>query len=71
MIRNLNTRLVVPIGRPPMEKAMTDERIKRDEAYEIQYWCEKWGVSSQRLREAVAKVGPMAKDVARELGKPS
>jgi hypothetical protein len=54
-----------------MEKAMTDERIKRDEAYEIQYWCEKWGVSSQRLREAVAKVGPMAKDVARELGKPS
>jgi hypothetical protein len=35
----------------------------------VAYWTKKWGVSAQALKAAVAKVGPMASDVARQLGK--
>ncbi len=33
--------------------------------YELQYWTNKWHVTEQELRDAVAKVGPMAADVER------
>ena len=45
------------------------KRINVSEAYEITYWSAKFGVSRERLEEAVKKVGPLAEDVARELGK--
>jgi hypothetical protein len=35
--------------------------------YELTYWSQKFGVSRDRLREAVAKAGPMVKNVEREL----
>ena len=41
-------------------------RIDIDEEY---YWAEKWGVSRAEVRQAVEKVGPLAKDVAAQLGK--
>jgi hypothetical protein len=44
-------------------------RININEDYELRDWSEKWGVSADELRRAVQKVGPMADDVARELGK--
>lgn len=42
-------------------------RINVNEDYELQYWSEKFGVSRERLRAAVEKVGVMAEDVDREL----
>jgi hypothetical protein len=43
------------------------DRINMEEAYEVQYWSEKFGVSQEELTAAVKKVGPMASDVRREL----
>lgn len=43
------------------------QRISLSEDYEIRDWSEKFGVSEERLRAAVGKVGNMADDVEREL----
>jgi len=45
------------------------DRINPDKDYEVRLWAEKWGVSREQLKQAVQKAGPMAEDVARELGK--
>jgi hypothetical protein len=45
------------------------KRINVNEDYELRYWSEKYGVSPERLRTAVQRVGVMAVDVERELGK--
>jgi hypothetical protein len=45
------------------------ERVNVNEDYEVEYWTRKWGVSAAQLHAAVKKVGVMAKDVERELGK--
>jgi len=45
------------------------KRINGNEDYELRYWSEKYGVSPERLRTAVQRVGVMAVDVERELGK--
>jgi len=44
------------------------ERINVDQAYELQDWSAKLGVTSWEVKAAVRKVGPLAKDVARALG---
>lgn len=44
-------------------------RVNVDEAFEVTYWTQKWGVSADALKAASKKVGPMAADIARELGK--
>jgi len=44
-------------------------RINPGEDYEVRDWARKFGVSEERLRAAVRKVGPMAADVERELKK--
>lgn len=44
------------------------KRIDVSEEYECRYWSEKFGVSPEELKRAVQKVGPMADDVAQELG---
>jgi hypothetical protein len=44
-----------------------DQRINVDQDHELSYWSEKLGVSRDRLREAVAKAGPMVRNVQREL----
>jgi hypothetical protein len=43
------------------------KRISLSEDYEVRDWSEKFGVSEERLRAAVANVGNMAEDVEREL----
>jgi hypothetical protein len=44
-------------------------RIDVSEDYECRYWSERFGVSPDELKRAVGRVGDMADDVARELGK--
>ena len=44
-----------------------DQRIDVNQDHELSYWSEKLGVSRDRLREVVAKAGPMVKNVQREL----
>ena len=51
------------IGKPDRD------RINVNEEYELRDWSQKFGVTPQRLKEAVAKAGPMAADVAKHLGK--
>ena len=43
--------------------------MNMNEDYEVRYWTEKFGVSAERLRTAVQRVGVMVADVERELGK--
>ncbi len=44
------------------------DRINAQEDYELEYRAKEWGVSKERIREAVQKVGPMVEDVKRHLG---
>ena len=44
-----------------------DERINVDQDHELSYWSEKFGVSRDKLRETVARVGPMRQAVERAL----
>jgi hypothetical protein len=37
--------------------------------YEIAYWVQKLGLGREELRRAIARVGPMADDVERYLGR--
>jgi Protein of unknown function (DUF3606) len=43
-------------------------RINLSEDYEVRYWCKKFGVTPDILREAVDKVGNSTKAVEVELG---
>ena len=42
-------------------------RINLTEPYEVQWWADKFGVSKERLSEAVRKVGHSAEAVGKEL----
>jgi hypothetical protein len=46
-------------------------RINVHEDYELRYWSQKFGVTSEQLRAAVKAVGVMAKDVEAQLKKSS
>jgi len=45
------------------------DRININELSDLQDWSNKFGVPPDRLKEAVAKVGPMASEVAKFLGR--
>jgi hypothetical protein len=45
-------------------------RISLEEDYEVRYWTKKWGVSREKLEEAVQQVGQSASAVAIYLQKP-
>jgi hypothetical protein len=40
-----------------------DTRINIEQDHEVKYWSEKFGVSRDQLKSAVAKVGAMVKNV--------
>jgi hypothetical protein len=42
--------------------------ISLSEAHEVRYWTQALGISEERLREVVGKVGHSAKSVRAELG---
>ena len=44
-----------------------DARINIDQDHELTYWSEKFGVSRDKLRGAVAQVGPVVKKVREHL----
>lgn len=44
-------------------------RINMHEAYEVNWWTSKWGVTRTQLQAAVNAVGTSAAAVARHLGK--
>ena len=44
------------------------ELISLSEDYEVRDWAQKFGVTEDGLRAAVARVGNRAEDVERELG---
>jgi hypothetical protein len=46
---------------------LDDSRININQDYEVSYWSEKLGVSADQLRSAVAKAGPIVKDVRAHL----
>jgi len=50
--------------------AQDRDRINMGEDYEVRYWTQKWGVTKERLQQAIDKVGASIKAVARELGQP-
>jgi hypothetical protein len=43
------------------------DRINLEEPYEVRDWAKSLGVSEDQLRSAVAKAGPMVKDVRNHL----
>jgi hypothetical protein len=45
-------------------------RVNVDEDYELRYWTKAFGVSAERLIQAVKKVGPRLDDVEAELSHP-
>jgi hypothetical protein len=47
--------------------AANRSRISLIEPYDVQYWADKFGVSKERLSEAVRKVGHSAEAVSWEL----
>jgi len=53
------------------KKGMQDRtRINTSENYELRYWSEKFGVSQERLKQAVQKVGNSVSAVEKELKAP-
>ena len=44
-------------------------RINVNEAHEVRYWCKELGCTEAELRSVVQRVGVMAADVRRALGK--
>ena len=42
-------------------------RINVHEDYELRDWSDQFDISHERLKEVVAKVGPMVEDVRKEL----
>jgi hypothetical protein len=44
-------------------------RINTSEEHEVRYWTKELGVSEERLKQVVKRVGPMAADVRAELNK--
>jgi hypothetical protein len=45
------------------------DRINVDEEYELRHWAERFGVTPERLKQAVKTSGPMVKDIEALLGK--
>jgi Protein of unknown function (DUF3606) len=64
------TALEGPVADDKSNRGEQDRiRVNVHEQYEVEYWTRKWGITAQQLRDAVAKVGVMVKDVAKHLGK--
>ena len=44
-------------------------RVNVREPFDLAYWAIKWNVGEEKLKAAVAQVGPMVDDMAKVLGK--
>ncbi|MCC6467675.1 MAG: DUF3606 domain-containing protein [Alphaproteobacteria bacterium] len=52
---------------PSDEPHASRERVNLEDKAEVAFWCSRWGVSEDALRQAVLKRGPMVVNVGREL----
>ncbi|HEY0714612.1 MAG TPA: DUF3606 domain-containing protein [Polyangia bacterium] len=43
--------------------AQDRSRVNINQPHEVRYWSERFGCSEQELRDVVARVGPVVKDV--------
>jgi Protein of unknown function (DUF3606) len=50
-------------------KPQDSSKVNVNEAWEVQYWCKKFGVTEAQLRAAVRAVGVSSSAVQRYLGK--
>ena len=57
------------VDNPDIRGAGDRDRINVNQDHECRYWSDRLGVSPERLKEVVQKVGPMVKDVEAELGR--
>ncbi len=46
------------------------DRIALGVDYELAFWCRRWGLAAEDIREAVEQVGDRSADVARYFSKP-
>ncbi len=53
---------------PTKTRPQDAQRVNVNREHELHYWTEEFDVGAERLRSAVERVGPMAEDVASELG---
>jgi hypothetical protein len=49
------------------ERGPVRSRVDVDDARDIKYWCARFQCTERELRDAVTKVGALAKDVRMEL----
>jgi hypothetical protein len=54
--------MVINLNQPPERRIFADE-----DCYDAIYWSIKFGVSVEQLIQAVAKVGPLVRNVERHL----
>jgi hypothetical protein len=52
---------------PKQTRPQDAQRINMNQDHEVRYWTERFGVSKEKLQQAVDRAGPMVKDVEREL----
>jgi hypothetical protein len=52
---------------PKKKRPQDSSRINPNEKHELQYWANKFGVTTERVRQAVEKVGNSAEAVEREI----
>ena len=52
---------------PTKKRPQDSSRINVNEKHELQYWADKFGVTPERVRQAVEKVGSSAEAVEREI----
>jgi len=52
---------------PTKKRPQDSSRINTNEQYELEYWAKKFGVTPERVRQAVEKVGNSAQAVEREI----
>lgn len=53
------------LGKKPLDAT----RVNVSESWELDYWSKKFGVTKERLKEAVKAVGTSAAEVQKYLGK--
>lgn len=44
-------------------------KVNIHEAWEVEYWCKKWNITPEKLKEAVKTVGTSVEKVKTYLGK--
>ena len=54
---------------PRIRTQQDRKRVDVNQEHECRYWSERFGVSPERLRQAVKEVGPLVEHVREYLGK--